>query len=217
MTATGPAVPIESIDSTVSTTPIAAACSSSTYERARVHRRDVFARSIPAKLTTQAFLLVALAGAAPIVALYPPSVASLFPVDPLGAAPRAALLGVLAVGIETLTAAVLVVVALVRLRWEPDMTEARAAHLLDVEAVASLFGLGTSGVAVVATNGFLLLGLTGRRTVLRVGTLGGNHPFTASGTGVSVATVAIAALCGALALGLASRYVARRWADAGLA
>jgi hypothetical protein len=205
--------PAADIDDRITT----AACSSSAYERAWVRRRDPFGQSIPRKLAYQALLLTALAGIVPIVALYPPSVAALFPADPIEAAPRAALLGALAIGVELLTATALVVVALVRLRWEPAMTDARATHLLNVEAVASLLGLGTGGVAVAATNGFFALGLAGERAVSGFGELGGNHPFTASGTDLSVAAVAALALAGALALTIASRYVSRRWADAGLA
>ena len=180
----------------------------SAYERLRVERRSVFGGSIPTKLVTQSALLVVLACCLPIAAAFPAEVKALFPGgDPATASPQIMLLGVLALVLLVGTGAVLACLEYLRFRLESGLSEAQIRTLLNWEDVASLFGLGTGGVAVFATDGFVLMGLGGIEVVRTYTQQAPRSAFTTSGTGISVVAVAATALCGAVVLYTASQYL----------
>lgn len=194
-------------DSTDIDDPIASALmGDSLYERLRVRRHSVFGQSIPKKLAWQSGLLCVLALVLPIAAAFPPEVKALFPSgDPVTASPQVMLLGVIALAIVLISATTLAALEYTRLRLEPTLTRRQAEALLNWEDVASLFGLGTGGMAVVITDGFVLMGLGGADLVQAYTAQAPTGAFVPSGTGVSVVAVAATALCGAVVLFTASR------------
>ena len=117
------------------------------------------------------------------------------------------LLGILGLVLLVGTGGVLVCLEYARLRLEPGLTEDQIRALLNWEEVASLFGLGTGGAVVFLTDGFTLLGLGGIEVVRTYLQQAPRSAFTTSGTGISVVAVATAALCGAVCLYTASRYL----------
>jgi hypothetical protein len=180
----------------------------SLYERLRAQRTSVFGGSIPRKLTAQSGLLAVLALVLPITAAFPARVRMLFPAgEPTRASPQIMLLGVLALVLIVGTGVVLACLEYVRFRFEPDLSEGQIRALLDCEEVVSLFGLGTGGAVVFLTDGFTLLGLGGIEVVRTYLQQAPRSAFTASGTGISVVAVATSALCGAIVLYTASRYL----------
>jgi hypothetical protein len=180
----------------------------SLYERLRVQRTGVFGGSIPRKLVTQSGLLVVLALVLPITAAFPAGVRALFPAgEPTTASPQIILLGVLGLVLLVGTGAVLVCLEYARLRLEPGLTEDQIRVLLNWEEVTSLFGLGTGGAVVFLTDGFTLLGLGGIGVVQTYLQQAPRSAFTTSGTGISVVAVATTAVCGAVLLYTASRYL----------
>ena len=169
----------------------------SVYERLRAERTGVSSRPIPQKLTAQSGLLVALALVFPISVAFPAPVKASFPAgDPLLASPGIVLLGALALALVVFTGTSLAAIEYCRLRFESRLTHAQAEALLNGEDLATLFGIGTAGSAVLATDGLALLGLGGL-DLIRVYT---KNAFAASGTGISVAALATASLCGAVVL-----------------
>ena len=180
----------------------------SLYERLRVQRTSVFGGPIPRKLAAQSGLLVVLTLVLPITAAFPAGVRALFPAEePTTASPQIMLLGVLGLVLLIGTGGVLVCLEYARLRLEPGLTESQIRALLNWEEVASLFGLGTGGAVVFLTDGFTLLGLGGIGVVQTYLQQAPRSAFTTSGTGISVVAVATAALCGAVCLYTASRYL----------
>ncbi|TMT87797.1 hypothetical protein E2L06_14855 [Haloterrigena sp. H1] len=181
----------------------------STYERLRVERYALIKRRIPQKLVYQSGLLLALALIVPIAATYPTSVQSAFPGSaPLWASPLVLWLGVYAGGIELGTAACLVVVATVRRSREPQLSESQAHVLLNVEDVASMFGLATGGFAVLLTVGFFSLGHAGGETFQAVIDSAPRNPYGQTGVSVPVIAVGAAAAIGSGVIYLVSRYLA---------
>jgi len=181
----------------------------STYERLRVERYALIKRRIPQKLVYQSGLLLALALIVPIAATYPTSVQSAFPGSaPLWASPLVLWLGVYAGGIELGTAACLVVVAIVRRSREPQLSESQAHVLLNVEDVASMFGLATGGFAVLLTVGFFSLGHAGGETFQAVIDSAPRNPYGQTGVPVPVIAVGVAAAISAGAVYVASQYLA---------
>ena len=174
----------------------------SVYERLRAERTGVSSRPIPQKLAAQSVLLVALALVFPISAAFPAPVKALFPAgDPLSASPGIVVLGALALALVVLTGTSLAAIEYYRLRFESRLTHAQVEALLNGEDLATLFGIGTAGSAVLATDGLALLGLGGL-DLIRAYT---QNAFAASGTGISVAALATASLCGAVLLYAASQ------------
>ncbi|MFC4542577.1 hypothetical protein ACFO5R_11670 [Halosolutus amylolyticus] len=181
----------------------------STYERLRVERYALIKRRIPQKLVYQSVLLLSLALVVPITATYPSAVRAAFPGgDPLWASPLVLWVGVYAGGIELGTAACLVAVAIVRRRREPQLSEAEAHTLLNVEDVASMFGLATGGFAIVLTVGFFLLGHTGGETFQAVIDSAPRNPYGQAGVSVPVIAVGTAAAVSSGVVYLFSRYLA---------
>ncbi|MFC7044122.1 hypothetical protein ACFQH6_00705 [Halobacteriaceae archaeon GCM10025711] len=184
----------------------------STYEQLRVLRYAQFKQRIPQKLAWQTVILLSVASLALAAAFFPPSVARMMPAgDAFAMSPKILLLGVFAVGVELLTGAGLVGVALARLHLEPSISERQASTLLDLEDVASLLGLVTGGAAAVVTVAGFLLGLGGAPAIRAYGGLDvGRNPYAPSEFDVTVVEVAVVALAGAVVLFLASRYLERR-------
>jgi hypothetical protein len=184
--------------------------SGSVYERLRVQRHSLLGGSIPTKLIAQSALLVVLALVLPITAAFPAQVRALFPAgDPATASPQIMLLGALALALLLVTGGVLVCLEYARLRFEHSLSEGQMRALLNCEEVTSLFGLGTGGMAVLATDGFVLMGLGGMEVVQTYIQQAPRSAFMNSGTGITVVAVAATALCGAIVLYTASQYLSR--------
>ncbi|APW97595.1 hypothetical protein CHINAEXTREME_07325 [Halobiforma lacisalsi AJ5] len=182
----------------------------STYERLRVERYALIKRRIPEKLVYQSALLFALALVVPIVATYPSSVQAGFPGgDPLWSSPLVLWVGVYAGGIELATATCLVAVALVRRRWESRLSESQVHALLNVEDVASMFGLATGGFAILITVGFFLLGHAGPETFSSVVEAAPRNPYGATGLSVPVIAVGTAAAISSSVVYSIGRYLSR--------
>jgi hypothetical protein len=116
------------------------------------------------------------------------------------ASPKVILLGLIGGVVVFVCGIGLATLAAARLRLEGRMTEERAHTLLSLEEVASLLGLGTGGIAILLTLGYVLLGHGGMEAVETYIRLAGRSPYAASGVDVSVAAVATSAFVGAVAL-----------------
>lgn len=181
----------------------------STYERLRVERYALIKRRVPQKLVYQSGLLLALALIVPITATYPTTVQTTFPgSEPLWASPLVLWLGVYAGGIELGTAACLVAVAIARRSREPQLSESQAHVLLNVEDVASMFGLATGGFAVLLTVGFFLLGHAGGETFQAVIESAPRNPYGQTGVSVPVIAVGTAAAISSGIVYAVSQYLA---------
>lgn len=192
--------------------PVAAALlSESQYERLRVGRYSLFTQSIPQKLALQGVVLTLLALVWPLAATLPASTRALFPGgDPLTATPKILLLGAYAGAIEAVAALGLAYVGYCRLRRGDELSERDARHLLTVEDVASMISLVTGLAAVVAVDGFFLLGHAGDRAMTAFFAAGGENPFAATPIPVTVPGIAVPAVVLAVLLFLSSWAFARR-------
>ncbi|MCU4926518.1 hypothetical protein OB905_11070 [Halobacteria archaeon AArc-dxtr1] len=170
----------------------------STYERLRVQRYALIKQRIPRKLRWQGGLLLMLALIVPITATYPASVQAVFPSDdPLWSSPLVLWLGVYAGVIQLATAATLTAVAVVRRRGDATFSESQVRTLLNVEDVASMFGLVTGGFAVLLTVAFFLFGHMGAETVAEFVTAAPQNPYGQTAVSVPVIVVGTAAAIGA--------------------
>ncbi|WP_049888308.1 hypothetical protein [Natrinema sp. J7-2] len=180
----------------------------STYERLRVERYAVIKRRIPQKLVYQSGLLLVLALVVPIVATYPSSVQATFPGGaPLWSSPLVLWVGVYAGSIEVGTATCLVAVAIARRRYEPSLSESQVHTLLNLEDVASMFGLATGGFAILITVGFFLLGHAGVETVTAIVESAPRDPYGRTGVPVPVIAVGAAAAISSCVVYAAGRYL----------
>ncbi|WP_265109038.1 hypothetical protein [Halosolutus halophilus] len=183
----------------------------STYERLRVERYALIKPRIPQKLVYQSGLLLALALVVPITATYPSSVRAAFPGgEPLWASPLVLWVGVCAGGIQLGTATCLVAVAIARRSREPQLSESQAHTLLNVEDVASMFGLATGGFAILLTVGFFLLGHVGSETFEAVIVAAPRNPYGQTGVSVPVIAVGTAAAISSGVVYLLSRHLASK-------
>lgn len=198
------------MSSTDPTDPIAdALLGESTYERLRVQRYALIKRRIPRKLAWQSGLLCVLALIVPITATYPSSVRAAFPGgDPLWSSPLVLWVGVWAGGIQLGTATCLVAVSIARHRREPGLSESQAHTLLNIEDVASMFGLTTGGFAILLTVGFFLLGHAGIETFEAVIESAPQDPYEQTAISVPIVAVGTAAAVSSCVLYLLSRYLA---------
>jgi hypothetical protein len=183
--------------------PIAdAMLSDSPYDRVTAERYRPVRGPVSRTLARQAVLLVALATALPIVATYPESTAVLPDHAVVETFPKVLVLG--ALGGMTQLAGALALVALVVVRPRID-TERGAHRLVTMEDLATTVSLGTGGMAIVFTD--LLLALGHVEEALSLLTRGKTEPMAAVGTDLTVGSVAVLALAGALLCAVASRWV----------
>lgn len=182
--------------------PIASALlSDSHYERLRARRYSLFDASIPRTLALQGLVLGTLALVLPLAMTLPASARGLFPGgDPLTSTPKILLLGAYAGAIETVAAAGLVYVGYRRYRHNDTLSEREARRLLNVKDVASMVGLVTGAAAVLALDGFFLLGHAGHDALGAFFAAGGENPFAA--TPIPVTVVGIAVPAGVLSVAL---------------
>lgn len=168
--------------------------SESHYERLRIERFSHFKQSVPTKLKWQCGLLVTLVLALPVYALFPETVSQYLPTtDPAAASPKVIMVGAVGGLMEVVSMSMLTATTLYRLRHEP-LSEYEAQGLLNVEDFASAIGLiaGTLAIAIMAA--YLVLGTLGGSAVNEyITTMNGVNPFAASGVGITVADVALAA------------------------
>lgn len=182
--------------------------SDSTYERLRVERYTLISRRIPQKLVCQSALLFVLALVVPIVATYPSPVRAAFPGgDPLWSSPLVLWVGVYAGGIELGTATCLIAVAIVRRRYEQHLSESQVHALLNVEDVASMFGLATGGFAILITVGFFLLGHAGAETFYSVVESAPRDPYGPTSVSIPVIAVGMAAAVSSSVVYSIGRYL----------
>ncbi len=166
----------------------------STYDRLRVRRFSYFKQPISQKLTWMAGLLALVALVAPIALTLPSSASETFPGrDPLTASPKVVLLGLFAIVVVFTAAASLTAVELYRRRLEP-VSETQAKRLLNLEELASLIGLVTGSAMILLTLGLFAVGYGGESALASFVGSGGGHPFEPSGTGLSVARLAVLSL-----------------------
>ncbi len=177
-----------------------------TYERLRASRYSFFSGPLPRKLTHQGVITALLVAILPLALAVPPELA--FP-HPSVASPKVVLLGLFGLGVEVLAGTGLVAVALVRMRR--DSIDERAAHrLLNVEDVASMLGLGTGGIAILVTVSYFGVATLAPEVLPSLEPAHGGGAFAASGTGLTVTTLALLALLVAGALILTGRALAGR-------
>lgn len=172
----------------------------SAYERLRFRRRGFFRQPIPQKLRAQSGLLFALAAVLPIMAAFPVDVREALGAQVSAASPKVIILGLIGGAVVFVCGLGLATLAAARLRLQGRMTEERAHTLLSLEEVASLLGLGTGGIAIFLTLGFVLLGHGGMRAVETYIQFAGRSPYAASGVNITVAEVATSAFVGGVAL-----------------
>lgn len=172
--------------------------SGSPYDRLRVTRFSYFTQPITQKLLWMAVLLAAVGLVAPIAVTTPaPTRTAILGSEPLSSSPRVVVLGLLAVGVVSASAASLVAVSLRRHQLGAAVTERQARRLLNCEELASLVGLVTGSALVIVTLGLFAVGHGGEALLETFGSQGGGHPFAPSGTSVSVATLATLSLVAA--------------------
>lgn len=184
--------------------------SDSAYDRVRTERFSHFKQPVPQKLRAQCLLLGALTLVLPLYLLFPGDAATYLVTDPSVASPTVLLLGLFALVIELGTAALLVGVALYRVRHEP-IDEDQALSLFVTETFAAYLAFGTGALAIVAMLAVLALGLGGAGSVgAYVEAMNGANPFEASGLGLTVEAFTTLALACALAVYVAKGYAATR-------
>jgi hypothetical protein len=179
----------------------------SAYERVRVERWSLFKQPIPRKLAIQSSILFALAAILPVAAFLPGEVRESYLQEVAAASPKVALLALLAVAVVALTGIGHAGVGIQRFRLEPSLTERQALELFNLESLCSTLGFLTGGFATVVTYAFLLLGFGGTTALEAFVQYGGGNPFAASGVDLNIATVAVAALVGAVVLRVLSVYL----------
>lgn len=182
----------------------------STYARQKVRRAGLFSQSPATKLRWQGYLLFALALVAPAALSLPPDVAAAtLGGDPMAASPTALLLGLAALAVHVATGTVLAVTAAVAGRYEDALPDRVVEGVVVAEEFASVLGLGLGAVFVLATNVYVLVGHAGLDALAAYPGAGGVGPLAPSGTGVTVAHLAAAAvLVGLLTVTLARRLEA---------
>lgn len=183
----------------------------STYERLRARRYALVNGRIPRKLAWQSAFLLALALVVPITATYPAPVQAAFPSgDPLWSTPLVLWFGVYAGVIQIGSATCLMAVTALRCRHEPQLSESQATTLLNVEDVASMFGLVTGGFAVVLTLGFFLVGHFGAESLEAFVDATPRNPYRETAVAFPVVAVGAAATACSAVVYLSSRYLAAR-------
>lgn len=180
--------------------------SDSPYERLRQLRHSPFGRSIPTKLAWQSGLLSLLALMLPVMAASPAEVRAMLGEAVASSSPKVLVLGLVGGVVVFVGGLALTVVGFLRVHLEPRMTEELAHRLLGLEDVASLLGIGTGGITILLTMGYVLMGYVGTRAVEWYVETTGLSPFAPSGVeALSVGGVATFAFVGSVALLVASR------------
>ena len=178
----------------------------STYERLRQLRYSPFDQTIPTKLAWQSGLLFLLALTLPVMAAFPAEVRAMLGDAVASASPKMLVPGLVGGAVVFVGGVALTVVGFLRVHLEPGMTEGLAHRLLGLEDVASLLGIGTGGIAVLLTVGYVLMGYAGGRAVESYVEATGLSPFAPSGIeALSVGGVATLAFVGSVALLVASQ------------
>jgi len=188
--------------------------SGSTYEQVRYERHSFLRQSVPRTLMLQSALLGLLVALLPMYGLFPSGVAGfLATVDPATASPKVLLLGVFGGLLELFGAVLLIASALYRLRRAP-LTESQAHTALDVEDFARYVGLGTGGLAILLTLAVFAVGLGGEGAVSTYVETAGANPFVASGLGIPIVAVSLAAFVASVAVFYAGGYLSVRLSKA---
>jgi hypothetical protein len=180
--------------------------SDSPYDRVRARQFSYFTQPIHRKVAWQSYLLFALAGLLPVLALTPPEVRTTYLGDVAAATPKVAFVALVAVVFVAGSGVGLTVVERFRLSRVP-LDERQAREAVTFESLCSMLGFGTGGFATLATYGLVLLGLGGQSTLEAFLAVGGGNPFAPSSLGVSVGAVAAVALVSAVVLQVASAYL----------
>lgn len=159
------------------------------YERLRARRYSLFSGSIPTKLRRQGLLLATLVATIPATAIATATSEGGTLWTALFTSPKLALLGLFAVGVETLAATAFFTIAALRLRRE--VVDERTAHrLLNVEDMASMLGLGTGGLAVALIGIYAVVGVLAPDALVALQPAHSGGPFSASGAGVPLTVLA---------------------------
>jgi hypothetical protein len=168
----------------------------------------VFKQAIHRKLEWQSYLLLSLAALLPIAAALPHSTRVEYLAGELAvASPKLAVLGFAGAVLLVFTGLGHAGVAVRRLAREPDLSEFEAEQLLAAENVCSTLGLGTATLAVVITYAGFALGFGGASAVTAYVEVMGADPFAASQLPLSLGTIMVVSLLGAVVLQLLSAFV----------
>lgn len=180
----------------------------SAYDRLRAIRFGVFKQAIHRKLAWQSYLLLALAALLPVAAALPHSTRMEYLTGELAlASPKLAVLGFAGAILLVFTGLGHAGVAVRRLAREPNISEFEAEQLLAAENVCSTLGLGTATLAVAITYAGFAIGFGGASAVASYVEVMGADPFAASNVPLSLGTIAVVSLVGAVVLQLLSAFV----------
>lgn len=180
----------------------------SAYDRLRALRFGVFKQAIHRKLAWQSYLLLALAALLPVAAALPNSTRMEYLTGELAlASPKLAVLGFAGAILLVFTGLGHAGVAVRRLAREPNISEFEAEQLLAAENVCSTLGLGTATLAVAITYAGFAIGFGGASAVASYVDVMGADPFAASNVPLSLGTIAVVSLVGAVVLQLLSAFV----------
>jgi hypothetical protein len=188
--------------------PIAdAIVAGSNYERLRARETGYFTQSVDRKMRWQSYLLFGLAALLPVTALMPRQVRYQYLTDGAAAAPKVAVLALLASVLLFVTGIGHGLVGLRCARLHSSLSESEARTLLTLERLCSVLGFATGGVVTLATYLLVSVGLGGVETLDAYVAVVGENPFAQSPVGVDVATTSAFALVGAVLLQWAATAV----------
>ena len=176
------------------------------YRKLRAQRWAQFSAPLQTKIAWHSGITAALILVLPLYKLFPRASEAVSLGPATVASPKVLLLGVVGLGIETLTGTVLVVVGLYRLRTGP-VDEDTAATLLNLEDTATSIGLFTGGFAVLVTLACFVLGAFGTGAIADYMALFDANPYVDSGTGISVVHLAVVALIVSTVLWTVRQYL----------
>lgn len=174
--------------------PITAAILRGThYERLRVSQRGLFKQPLARKLAWQSAILAGLALVLPLTMQLPESTRELFSSsDLLWSSPKILLLCAFAGFVVSTAALGLVYVGYRRLQSDGELSEREARRLLTIEDVASVMSFITGAFAVIAVDGYILLGYGGEAMMAAYFDAGGENLFAAAQIPVTVLELAVA-------------------------
>lgn len=180
--------------------------SDSPYRRKRAERWAQFSAPLQTKIAWKSGIMAALILVLPLYQLFPRASEIAWLGPAADASPKVLLLGVVGLGIESVTGTVLVAVGLYRLHAGP-VDEDTAATLLDLEDTAASIGLVSGGLAVLVTLAYFVLGAFGSGVIVDYVAVFGANPYVDSGTGVTVGHLAVVALMVSTTLWTVRQYL----------
>jgi hypothetical protein len=180
--------------------------SDSPYDRLRARQFSYFRQPIDRKVAWQSYLLFALAAFLPVLSLVPSSIRLTYLGDVATASPKVAFIALVAVVFVAGTGVGHALVGHFRLRRRP-LDERQARELVTFEAVFSMLGFGTGGLATLTTYALVLVAFGGEEVLARLLAAGGGNPFAPNDLGVTVGMVTVVALVAGVVLQTVSAHL----------